>query len=208
MLNRRDYWQLAYVIPKNGFAELRRRGDEELRATVNRLLPFLADRTPALRLDDLSVLSVAVNRLRRWHLPGLLVIGDAAHAMSPIGGVGINLAIQDAVAAANLLDAPLRKAESRRRPVLDPVPDSLLARLQRRRIFPTVATQWLQVQVQNRVISRVLSGQTDAELGSAARNIPDPAKRLAARVIGIGFRPEHVHSHCVDLGAVIADEVQ
>ncbi|MBO3751376.1 FAD-dependent oxidoreductase [Streptosporangiaceae bacterium NEAU-GS5] len=208
MLNRRDYWQLAYVIPKNGFAELERRGVEELRATLDRLLPFLSDRTDQVRLADVSVLSVAVNRLRRWHLPGLLIIGDAAHAMSPIGGVGINLAIQDAVAAANLLDAPLRKAESNRRPVLDPVPDSLLARLQRRRTFPTAATQWIQVQVQNRLITRILAGETPPDVGTAARRIPVTAKRLAARAIGIGFRPEHVRSHSVDRGAMITDQVQ
>nr|BFE77823.1 FAD-dependent oxidoreductase [Planobispora longispora] len=124
-INRESYWQLAYVIPKGGFETLKGRGVDALREPVARILPFLGDRTGLIRdFGDVSVLSVALNRLRRWHRPGLLVIGDAAHAMSPVFGVGINLAVQDAVAAANLLAGPLLAGGE--------IPEALLARVQRR----------------------------------------------------------------------------
>ncbi|GIH29724.1 monooxygenase [Acrocarpospora phusangensis] len=206
-INRRDYWQLAYLIPKGGYEELKAAGIERFRATVKELLPFT--RPDHLTFDDVSVLTVAVNRLSRWHLPGFLVIGDAAHAMSPIGGVGINLAVQDAVAAANLLAGPMARAERRRRPVLDPVPDSLLARVQWRRMYPTMATQFLQLRIQNQVIARVLSGEDYVSgFGDALQAVPDPAKALAGRVIGLGFLPEHVRSHQVDKRAVTVDTLQ
>ncbi len=205
-INRDTYWQLAYLIPKGSYGALKARGVESFRAAIRKLIPFV--RPDRLTFDDVSVLTVAVNRLRRWHLTGLLVIGDAAHAMSPIGGVGINLAVQDAVAAANILAGPLARAQQRRRPVLDPVPASLLAKVRRRRIFPTVATQQLQIMVQNRVIQPVLAGaQLPQDLGAAADRLPLGVKRLVGRVIGLGFLPEHVRSHQVDKRSVTTGQV-
>ncbi|WP_030453142.1 FAD-dependent oxidoreductase [Herbidospora cretacea] len=192
-LNRGDYWQMAYLIPKGGFDDLKAAGLENFRSSVTNLLPYLD--TGEVTFDDVQLLTVVVDRLRTWHLPGMLIIGDAAHAMSPIGGVGINLAIQDAIAAGNLLAGPLARAQENRRPVLDPVPASLLAKLRRRRWYPTAATQAVQVQVQNRIIARVLAGDADVgSIGAAARRIPAPVRRLLGRAIGLGFRPEHVRS--------------
>ncbi|WP_062348885.1 FAD-dependent oxidoreductase [Herbidospora yilanensis] len=191
--NRGDYWQMAYLIPKGGFDDLKAAGLANFRSSVTNLLPYLD--TSEVTFDDVQLLTVVVDRLPRWHLPGMLVIGDAAHAMSPVGGVGINLAIQDAIAAGNLLAGPLGRAQRNRRPVLDPVPASLLAKLRRRRWYPTAATQAIQVQIQNRIIARVLAGDADAgSIGAAARRIPLPVRRLLGRAIGLGFRPEHVRS--------------
>src|SRR6185436_9980052 len=129
MLNRGDYWQCAFVIPKDGYVALREQGLDEFRRDIAAIVPFLGDRVAELRSwDDIKLLTVLVDRLRQWYAPGLLCIGDAAHAMSPIGGVGINLAVQDAVAAANLLYRPLRDGSVR----MDD-----LAAVQRRRLFPT-----------------------------------------------------------------------
>ena len=151
MLFRGEYWQCGYVIKKGGIEEVRRNGIEAFREQVAGVAPFLRDRVGELKdWDDVKLLSVAVDRLTTWHRPGLLCIGDAAHAMSPIGGVGINLAIQDAVATANILAAPLRAGTTS-------VDD--LAKIQRRRTFPTRMTQRLQVLVQKRVIGRVLGGR-------------------------------------------------
>jgi len=137
LLNRDDYWQCAFLIPKGGFDALRASPIEAFRETIVGICPFFADRVDELRTwDDVKLLSVAVDRLRQWYRRGLLCIGDAAHAMSPIGGVGINLAIQDAVAAANILAANLRRG---------PVSVDLLRRIQQRRMFPTRATQRLQI---------------------------------------------------------------
>jgi 2-polyprenyl-6-methoxyphenol hydroxylase-like FAD-dependent oxidoreductase len=186
MLNRDEYWQCAFVIGKGGFDEVRRQGLPALRDEIARLVPYLRGRTGELRdWDDVKLLSVAVDRLRVWHRPGLLCIGDAAHAMSPVGGVGINLAIQDAVAAANILAGPLFNGAVR---------DDDLRAVQRRREFPTRATQRLQVLVQQRVIGRVLS---DRRPTGAPRLLRWAARwrylrRFPARVIGVGFRPEHV----------------
>jgi 2-polyprenyl-6-methoxyphenol hydroxylase-like FAD-dependent oxidoreductase len=138
-------------------------------------------------LDDVKLLTVAVDRLREWCRSGLLFIGDAAHAMSPIGGVGINLAIQDAVAAANILAGPLR----RRAVTLADLRD-----VQKRRMFPTRATQALQVMIQNRVIDPMLRGGTTPKVPAAvqlAQRWP-LLQRIPARVIGMGFRPEHVRT--------------
>ena len=186
MLNREDYWQCAYVIPKGAAGEIRQRGLDAFREDIVKLSPFLRDRVDELRdWNQVSLLTVAVDRLSRWSLPGLLCIGDAAHAMSPIGGVGINLAIQDAVATANILGARLCEGT--------PTEDELRA-VQRRREFPTRATQRLQVFVQDRVIKRALGSTKPLAL-------PWPLKllgrwpflrRIPARVVGIGFRPEHV----------------
>jgi 2-polyprenyl-6-methoxyphenol hydroxylase-like FAD-dependent oxidoreductase len=187
MLNRDHYWQCAFVIAKGGFEAIRRRGLAALRAEIAALVPRLADRTSELRnWDDVKLLSVAVDRLRRWHRPGLLCIGDAAHAMSPIGGVGINLAIQDAVAAANILTPRFRAGG---------VSDADLARVQHRRMFPTRATQRMQVLAQNRIIGRVLANPrriTRAPLALRLAARSRPLKRLTARLLGLGFRPEHV----------------
>ena len=186
MLNREDYWQCAFVIAKGGFDEIRRRGLPAFREQIARLVPYLRERTLELRdWDDVKLLSVAVDRLRVWYRPGLLCIGDAAHAMSPIGGVGINLAIQDAVAAANILAAPLRQGM---------VSEDDLGAVQRRREFPTRATQTLQVFVQNRVISRVLETRKRIKAPLLLRLLSrwPYLRRFPARIVGLGFRPEHV----------------
>jgi 2-polyprenyl-6-methoxyphenol hydroxylase-like FAD-dependent oxidoreductase len=188
MLDRRDYWQCAFVIPKGGYDELRRQGLPALRDTIATLVPFLRDRVAELAdWDAVKLLTVKIDRLREWQRPGLLCIGDAAHAMSPIGGVGINLAIQDAVAAANRLFRPLREGS---------VAIDALRNVQRRREFPTRATQRLQVLVQNRVLSRVLAGDTPKRLPLPARLLRDHPflRRIPARVVGVGFRPEHVRT--------------
>ncbi|GAA3068870.1 FAD-dependent oxidoreductase [Streptosporangium carneum] len=187
VINRGTYWQLAYAIPKGGFDALRAEGVEALREPVAALLPFLKDRTGLLTgFGDVSVLSVALNRLRRWHRPGLLVIGDAAHAMSPVFGVGINLAVQDAVAAANLLAGPLASGAE--------IPESLLARVQRRRTPPTVVTQFAQRVVQARVIRPALSeNDTPVRLPRDLAHMP-VLGALARRFIGLGVLPEHVRS--------------
>ena len=187
-LNREDYWQIAFVIPKGKADELRQQGLPAFRQELVRLAPFLQDRvSELLQWDDIKLLTVAVDRLRRWFRPGLLCIGDAAHAMSPIGGVGINLAIQDAVATANILGERLR---------LGSVDEGDLQAVQTRRTFPTRATQRMQLIVQNNVIRRVLGG-------TKPLSAPWPAKllnrwkflqRIPARVIGVGFRPEHVRT--------------
>ncbi len=150
LLNRNDYWQAAYLVPKGGDGELRAQSIAVLRDSVEKLASFLTDRVAEISdWSEVKTLEVHVDRLDRWHLPGLLLIGDAAHAMSPIGGVGINLAIADAVAAANALAAPLLTNE--------PIEEALLASVQRRRAAPASLIQWVQLQVQRRVISRALS---------------------------------------------------
>ncbi len=186
MLNREDYWQCAFVIPKGGFDEIRSRALAAFRDEIARLAPFLRDRTAELGdWSDIKLLSVSVDRLRLWHRPGLLCIGDAAHAMSPVGGVGINLAIQDAVAAANILAEPLRQGR---------VSEDDLHAVERRRTFPTRATQAMQVFIQNRVIGRVLGSTGKLSTPLLLRifgQIPFMS-RIPARLIGLGFRPEHV----------------
>jgi 2-polyprenyl-6-methoxyphenol hydroxylase-like FAD-dependent oxidoreductase len=186
MFNREDYWQCAFVIAKGGFDEIRQRGLPAFREEIGRLVPYLRERTAELTdWSDVKLLRVAVDRLRVWHRPGLLCIGDAAHAMSPIGGVGINLAIQDAVAAANILAPRFRQAG---------ISDDDLHAVQRRRAFPTRATQRLQVFLQNRVIGRVLRSTGKLSPPLLLRLLGKWAflRRLPARLIGLGFRPEHV----------------
>jgi 2-polyprenyl-6-methoxyphenol hydroxylase-like FAD-dependent oxidoreductase len=188
MLDRGDYWQCAYVIPKGGFDERKSKGLEAFRAAIVELAPEMRDRVQELKSwDDIKLLTVKIDRLRKWHRPGLLCIGDAAHAMSPVGGVGINLAIQDAVAAANRLAAPLRSGT---------VEESDLAQVQRRRIFPTRATQWLQIQIQNNVLGPVLASRKKPTPPWAVRlvNRCPLLQRIPARLVGIGFRPEHVRT--------------
>jgi 2-polyprenyl-6-methoxyphenol hydroxylase-like FAD-dependent oxidoreductase len=185
MLNRRAYWQCAFVIPKGGYDELRARGLPAFRAQLAELAPFLRDRVEELAdWDQIKLLTVVVDRLKRWWRPGLLCIGDAAHAMSPVGGVGINLAIQDAVAAANILAEPLRTRAAR---------DPELAAVQKRREFPTRATQRMQIAIQNNVIKRVL-GSTRVKAPWILKLVDrwPLLQRIPARLIGMGFRPEHV----------------
>jgi len=188
MLNRGDYWQCALAIPKGSAEAIRSQGLDAFRDMVARLVPFGRDRVEELRSwDDVKLLTVTVDRLSQWYRPGLLCIGDAAHAMSPIGGVGINLAVQDAVAAANILAAPLRQGAVTR--------DHLRA-VQQRREFPTRATQRVQVLVQNRILGRVLAS-------TQRPSLPWPLKlvracpwlqRIPARLVGVGVRPEHVRT--------------
>lgn len=186
MLNRGDYWQCAYVIPKAALEPLRAAGLDAFKAGLAALLPVLADRTGEIASwDDLKLLSVAVDRLEQWWQPGLLCIGDAAHAMSPIGGVGVNLAIQDAVATANRLAAPLRERR---------LAESDLAAVQARRNFPTKATQALQVAIQNRVITPILAGSGPVQPPFPLRLLQwfPSLRRIPARLVGMGFRPEHI----------------
>ena len=185
-INRGNYWQCGYVIAKGQFDDIRRQGLESFRKKAMELAPIKGERPGELTSwDEVRLLTVRVDRLERWFRPGLLCIGDAAHAMSPIGGVGINLAIQDAVAAANFLSEPLRH----KRVTVDD-----LERVQKRREFPTRVTQWLQVLVQRRVIARVLDESEPFKPPLALRltdKIPI-LRRIPARLIGLGIRPEHV----------------
>jgi 2-polyprenyl-6-methoxyphenol hydroxylase-like FAD-dependent oxidoreductase len=185
-LDRGDYWQCAYVIPKGGIEATRAAGLPAFRDTITALVPQFADRVNELKSwDDIKLLTVAVNRLPRWSRPGLLFIGDAAHAMSPIGGVGVNLAIQDAVATANILIPKLR--------VGDVTPDDLQA-VQRRREPPTIRTQRLQVFMQNRVITPVLSGTAKIRAPFVLHLMQwfPILLRIPARIVGMGFQPEHI----------------
>ena len=186
MLDRSDYWQCAYVIAKGAAAAMRQSDIALFRDEIAMLSPYLRDRVDELRTwDDVHLLTVTVDRLQKWSRAGLLCIGDAAHAMSPIGGVGINLAIQDAVATANLLGKKLLEG---------PPTERELDAVRARREFPTRATQSLQIAIQNGIIGRVLRAKT-------AMKAPWPMKllgwsprlrRIPARIVGLGFRPEHV----------------
>lgn len=185
LINRGDYYQIGMIIAKGSFEQIKGQGIEEFRQSIARTTPFLKDRVEELRdWQEIKLLSVQINRLRQWFRPGLLCIGDAAHAMSPAGGVGINLAIQDAVASANLLAAPLR---NRRVTAMD------LARVQRRRELPTRVTQGVQVNA-HKMLARVFRdpGPLHApwQLRAAVR-IPG-MQRLLGRAVGMGVRPEHV----------------
>jgi 2-polyprenyl-6-methoxyphenol hydroxylase-like FAD-dependent oxidoreductase len=192
-IDRGDYWQCGYVIRKGGFDELRGAGIAAFRSSIAALVPRLADRLDAIRdWDDVKILTVAVDRLPQWCRQGLLCIGDAAHAMSPVGGVGINLAIQDAVAAANILVQPLREGA---------LTLEHLRAVERRRMLPTKVTQAMQVMIQKQVIGRVLGGAPAGDGGPPgvpfivrlAQRWP-ALQRLFARVVGIGVRPEHVRT--------------
>ena len=188
MIDRGDYWQCAFVISKGSMDQVRQRGIAAFGAEVGRVVPMLSDRSGELTdWKQVHLLTVAVNRVEHWHRPGLLCIGDAAHAMSPIGGVGVNLAVQDAVAAANILAEPLHRSENA---------DPLLAKVQERRMFPTRFTQRLQVIMQNTVIQGALgsSGQLKAPLALRLIARFPFLRRIPARVLGIGVRPEHVRT--------------
>jgi len=188
-IDRGDYWQCAYVFAKGSEDAVRARGMSAFRDDVASAAPELREAVAELtHWDQVKLLSVALDRLTRWHRPGLLAIGDAAHAMSPVGGVGINLAIQDAVAAANLLAGPMAAGQG---------VDHLLGRVQARRMFPTRVTQAIQRIVQRRIIGRMLAAQvvlTRAPLAlRAIRRFPALAQ-IPARLVGLGVRREHVRS--------------
>jgi 2-polyprenyl-6-methoxyphenol hydroxylase-like FAD-dependent oxidoreductase len=186
MIDRGDYWQCAFVIPKGGIDEIHARGLPEFRDRIRALVPFLGDRVGELSdWKEITLLTVAVDRLRTWHKPGLLFIGDAAHAMSPVGGVGINLAIQDAVAAANILAAPLASGR---------LSDDDLVRVQRRRELPTRLIQRGQVAVQDLFLRRALENRGAVEVPLAMRLLQrfPVLRRIPARLVGVGIRPEHV----------------
>jgi 2-polyprenyl-6-methoxyphenol hydroxylase-like FAD-dependent oxidoreductase len=188
MLDRGDYFQLAYVIPKDTAEKIREQGLPAFREIIAKALPFLAERVDELKTwDDVKLLTVSIDRLRTWYRPGLLCIGDAAHAMSPIGGVGINLAIQDAVAAANILWKPLKDGT---------LSTFDLAKVQHRRTFPTRVTQRLQVLAQNRIVQPVLSSNQPLQAPRAVSlfNKLPILQRIPARIVGVGVRPEHVKS--------------
>jgi 2-polyprenyl-6-methoxyphenol hydroxylase-like FAD-dependent oxidoreductase len=188
-LDRGEYWQCAYVIPKGGFEALQQRGLPSFLQDIADIAPFLASRAREIAdWNSVKLLTVAVDRLRRWSQPGLLCIGDCAHAMSPVGGVGINLAIQDAVAAANILASPL---------LLGTFSDQVLSQVQRRRSFPTRMTQGIQVFMHRKFIRPSLGKQTPI------LRLPLPLRllqrfpwlrRIPARIVGLGFRPEHVRT--------------
>ena len=187
LLNRGDYWQCGFIIAKGTFDDVRRAGLPAFRESVAALIPFAADRVTDIRSwDDVKLLTVLVDQLTTWYRTGLLCLGDAAHAMSPVGGVGINLAIQDAVAGANLLAEPLRRGS---------LTDGDLRRVQERRAPATRIVQRFQILAQNRVVAPLLQ--------SRARTLRVPfalrlfiwfpwLRRIPARLVGIGFRPEHV----------------
>jgi 2-polyprenyl-6-methoxyphenol hydroxylase-like FAD-dependent oxidoreductase len=186
LLNRGDYWQCGYVIAKGAAEEVRRGGLPAFRVGISKVLPFLADRVEELTdWEQVKLLTVRVDRLRQWYRPGLLCIGDAAHAMSPVAGVGINLAIQDAVAAANILALPLREGR---------LSTGDLRRVQKRREWPVRVTQRLQLMMQRRVIAPVLgSGERlDPPLFLRLLARYPFLRRIPARLIGLGVRPEHV----------------
>jgi 2-polyprenyl-6-methoxyphenol hydroxylase-like FAD-dependent oxidoreductase len=194
VLDRGDYFQLANVIPKGGAERIMQAGLPAFRQIVAKALPFLADRVDELKSwDDVKLLSVSIDRLRTWYKPGLLCIGDAAHAMSPVGGVGINLAVQDAVAAANLLWKPLKDGT---------LSTYDLARVQKRREFPTRVTQRLQVLAQNRIVQPVLRSIGPVAPPWAVRLINGCPllQRIPARIVGVGVRPEHIQSPVLAAG--------
>ncbi|MFL5481190.1 MAG: FAD-dependent oxidoreductase [Gemmatimonadaceae bacterium] len=190
LIDRGDYWQAGLVVRKGAYDEIRARGLPALREDISRLAPFLGDRVNALESwDDIKLLTVQVDRLKQWYREGCLCIGDAAHAMSPVAGVGINLAIQDAVAAANFLVPALRNGGK--------ITNDVLRQIQKRREMPTRVVQRAQLLIQNSIITRVLAraGQRMRApwiirlLGSS-----DLLRRIPARLVGLGFRREHVHT--------------
>ncbi len=200
MLNRDDYWQCAYVIAKGEFETIQKKGLQAFRDDLAGMAPFLRERAAELKeWNDVKLLSVDVDRLEQWSREGLLCIGDSTHAMSPIGGVGINLAIQDAVAAANILAGPLLQ---------DNVTEEVLRKVQERREFPTRMTQRLQVFAHKRAIGPALAKR------APIRQLPLPfrlmqkfpvLRRIPARMIGVGFRPEHVHTPLAPNPAAVPD---
>jgi 2-polyprenyl-6-methoxyphenol hydroxylase-like FAD-dependent oxidoreductase len=197
-INRGEYWQCAYVIPKRAAEEVRSHGLSSFRESVARIMPIFHDRVQEIAdWDAVKLLTVRVDRLSQWYRPGLLCIGDAAHAMSPVGGVGINLAVQDAVAAANILYDPLRSGR---------VGEDALREVQQRRQFPALLTQRGQIFIQNRVIAGVL-GQSEALKPPLVLKLLQHVaflRRIPARLLGMGFRPEHIATPDVMAAPAIA----
>jgi 2-polyprenyl-6-methoxyphenol hydroxylase-like FAD-dependent oxidoreductase len=188
MLDRGEYWQCAYVIPKGGFERVKTAGIEAFRSRVGALSPSLADRlTELTSFDDVKLLTVIVDLLRQWWRPGLLLIGDAAHAMSPVGGVGINIAVQDAVASANRLAGLLRAGA---------VKPADLQAIQQRRVWPARMTQRVQLLMQNRLIGPALQGvrRPKPPFVFELLNAVPALQRIPARLLAVGFRPEHVRT--------------
>ena len=188
MIDRRDYWQCAYVIRKGGFDAIQSAGIEAFRAEIAALVPWVGDRMGELHdWNDVKLLTVSVDRLRTWYRPGLLCIGDAAHAMSPIGGVGINLAVQDAVAAANILYPAFK---------LGVPAASALRAVQRRRVFPMAVIQAVQVAVQNGFLGKILNTKAKMKPPLVLRLFAAVPlfRRLPGYLVGIGPRPEHIHT--------------
>ena len=187
LIPRGDYFQAGFIIRKNSFDQVKSAGIDAFHQRLRRIAPFLGERVDEIKdWEQIKLLSIQINRLRRWYRPGLLCIGDSAHAMSPVAGVGINLAIQDAVAAARLLARPLRHG---------PVKQSLLARLQQRREFPARATQFVQLRA-HRAMDQLFrnTGQMQAPWQmKVAVHIPG-IQHVVGRAVGIGVRPEHVRS--------------
>jgi 2-polyprenyl-6-methoxyphenol hydroxylase-like FAD-dependent oxidoreductase len=188
-LDRGDYWQCAYVVPKGGAEALKARGLDAFRNDLKAAVPELADVVDTLESwDQVKLLSVALDRLERWWRPGLLAIGDAAHAMSPVGGVGINLAIQDAVAAANILAAPMARGA--------PV-DDLLAKVQQRRLLPVRIVQAAQKAVHDNILAPLVERKAVLDEVPFALRMLDRfpvLRRIPARLVGLGVRREHIRS--------------
>jgi len=193
LINRSDYLQAGLIIRKGSFDETRQNGLDAFRQTIRSIVPWLADRMSELKdWDQIKLLSVQINRVKQWHQPGLLCIGDAAHAMSPAGGVGINLAIQDAVATANILARPLREKT---------MSEDISARLQQRREFPVRVTQEIQAQA-HKGMATIFRNTGPAKAPWQLKfvvNLPG-LPRLMARAIGMGIRPEHARTHPLAIG--------
>ena len=188
MIDRKTYWQTAFVFAKGTYLALRQGPIDAIKSKMLHLAPFLQGRLDGIASwDDARLLEVRVDRLERWHAPGVLCIGDAAHAMSPIGGVGVNLALQDAVAAANLLWEPLSRSA---------VTDADLHAVQRRRTFPMAATQRLQLTIQRFGVRAILKSTHLERAPAVLRRVTRIAvlRRIVGRLIGLGFRPEHIRS--------------